>query len=180
MKIVKKILIVIVFIIGVALIAALFVKKEYAVEREIVINKPNAEVFAYVKMIKNQDYFSVWNMKDPDSKRVTTGTDGTVGYVYSWDSKMDDVGQGEQEIIKIAEGQRIDMELRFKRPFEATDYAYMTTEPTGDNQTKVKWGFNGSMNYPMNLMLVFMNMDEMLGKDLADGLSNLKGILEKP
>lgn len=179
MKIIKKILIVIVIIIGVALIAALFVKKEYAVEREIVVNKPKAEVFAYVKLIKNQDYYSVWNMKDPHSKRVTTGTDGTVGYVYAWDSKMDDVGQGEQEIIKIVDGERIDMELRFKRPFEATDYGYMTTEAVGDNQTKVKWGFKGDMPYPMNLMLVFMNMEDMLGKDMADGLGNLKGILDK-
>lgn len=179
MKIIKKILIVIVVIIGVALIAALFVKKEYAVEREIIINKPKAEVFAYVKLIKNQDYYSVWNMKDPASIRGSKGTDGTVGYVYSWDSKMDDVGKGEQELIKIVEGERLDMELRFKKPFEATDYAYMTTESVGDNQTKVKWGFNGAMPYPMNLMLVVMNMDEMLGKDLADGLQNLKGVLEK-
>jgi hypothetical protein len=43
----------------------------------------------------------------------------------------------------------------------------------------VKWGFFGRMNYPMNLMLAFMNMDAMLGKDLASGLNNLKTILEK-
>ena len=48
-----------------------------------------------------------------------------------------------------------------------------------DNQTKVKWGFNGKMNYPMNLMLVLMNMDAMIGKDLATGLQNLKAVLEK-
>jgi hypothetical protein len=43
----------------------------------------------------------------------------------------------------------------------------------------VNWGFNGKMPYPMNLMLAFMNMDEMLGKDLQDGLNNLKIIFEK-
>ncbi len=31
----------------------------------------------------------------------------------------------------------------------------------------------------MNLMLVMMNMDEMLGEDLQDGLNNLKTTLEK-
>jgi hypothetical protein len=35
------------------------------------------------------------------------------------------------------------------------------------------------MPYPMNIMLVFMNMDEILGKDLETGLNNLKGVLEK-
>jgi hypothetical protein len=31
----------------------------------------------------------------------------------------------------------------------------------------------------MNLSLVFMNMDAMLGKDLEGGLLNLKNLLEK-
>jgi hypothetical protein len=35
------------------------------------------------------------------------------------------------------------------------------------------------MAYPMNLMLVFMDMDAMLGKDLQTGLNNLKAVLEK-
>jgi hypothetical protein len=35
------------------------------------------------------------------------------------------------------------------------------------------------MPYPMNLMLPFMNMEQMLGKDLQDGLNNLKVVLEK-
>ena len=35
------------------------------------------------------------------------------------------------------------------------------------------------MNYPMNFMLVVMNMDNMLGGDLSTGLNNLKNVLEK-
>jgi hypothetical protein len=35
------------------------------------------------------------------------------------------------------------------------------------------------MPYPMNLMLLCMNMDKMIGKDLETGLTNLKGVLEK-
>lgn len=178
MRIVKRILLVIVIIIAVLLVAALFVKKEYAVVRDVTINKPVAEVFNYVKYIKNQDHFSKWNMTDPGMKKEYSGTDGTVGFVYSWDSQMDDVGKGDQEITAITQGQRIDMEIRFYRPFESTDYAYFTTQSAGENQTKVQWGFNGKIPYPMNLMLAFMNMDEMLGKDLATGLNNLKKILE--
>ena len=71
------------------------------------------------------------------------------------------------------------MELRFIKPFEATDNAYMTTEAINENQTKVKWGFNGKMTYPMNLMLLFMNMEKMLGDYILQGLNNLKTIEEK-
>ena len=179
MKIIKGILFTIVGIIALLLITALFTKKEYAVEREVTINKPKSAVFEYIKQLKNQDSYSVWATRDPNMKKEFKGLDGTVGFVSSWDSEKKEVGKGEQEIKKIAEGERIDFELRFIKPFEATDNAYMVTESAGDNQTKVKWGFNGKMKYPMNLMLLFVNMDEMLGKDLATGLSNLKTQLEK-
>ncbi len=179
MKIVKRILIGLTVVIAVLLLMALFVKKEYAVEREITINKPVAEVFNYIKHIRNQDNYSTWNRKDPNMKKEYRGTDGTVGFVAAWDSKNDEVGKGEQEIKNINEGERMDMELRFYKPFKATDNAYMTTEAVGENRTKVKWGFNGKMPYPMNLMLVFMNMDKMLGTEMQTGLNDLKALLEK-
>ena len=179
MKILKTILIVIVGIVALALITALFVKNDYAVEREITINKPKMEVFDYVKFLKNQDNYSVWAMMDPNMTKTYTGTDGTVGFVSVWDSKNKNVGKGEQEIKKITEGERLDFELRFEKPFKATDYAYMVTESIEETQTKIKWGFTGRMPYPMNLMLLCMNMDKMLGDQLQTGLDNLKAVLEK-
>lgn len=179
MKIVKKILFVIIGLIVLALVIALFTKKDYAVEREITINKPKQAVFDYVKLLKNQDNYSVWATRDPEMKKEYKGTDGTVGFVSAWESEKKDVGKGEQEIKKIADGERLDFELRFFKPFKATDNAFMATAATADNQTKVTWGFNGKMAYPMNLMLLFMDMENMLGNDLQTGLVNLKATLEK-
>lgn len=178
MRIIKNILLVIAGIIVVALIAALFIEKEYAVERETTINRPKSEVFDYIKHLKNQDNFSVWATRDPNMKKEFRGTDAMVGFISAWDGN-DEVGKGEQEIKAITEGERIDFELRFIEPFEATDQAYMTTDSLSANQTKVKWGFSGEMKYPMNLMLAFMDMEEMLGGDLQTGLDRLKTELEK-
>lgn len=178
MNVLKKILFFVLGIVALLLIVGLFVNKDYAVEREIVINKPKAEVFEYIKHLKNQNEYSVWNRKDPKSKKTYTGTDGEVGFIAAWDSENDEVGKGEQEIVKIVEGERMDVKLRFKVPYEAEDDAYFVTEAVSDTQTKVKWGFKGSMNYPMNLMLLFMDMEDMLGKDLQGGLDNLKKVLE--
>ncbi|MES2431084.1 MAG: SRPBCC family protein [Bacteroidota bacterium] len=178
MKFLKKLFFGILILIGLALIIALFTKKDYAIEREIVINKPSGEVFNYIKYVKNQDNFSVWNQRDTAMKKDYKGEDGTVGFVYAWDSEKKEVGKGEQEIKKITEGQRVDFELRFKEPMEATDTAYMTTTPVSDASTKVKWGFSGRMPYPFNLMLVFMDMDKMIGGDLQSGLNNLKTKME--
>ena len=179
MKIIKIILLGIIGIIAILLIVALFTKKEVVIEREVTINKPKQVVFDYIKLVKNQDNFSVWNQKDPNMKKEYKGTDGTVGFVYGWDSEDKNVGKGEQEIKNITDGARMDFELRFVKPMKATNNAYMTTEAISENQTKVKWGFNGKMPYPMNLMLLCVNMDKLLGKDLEDGLNNLKTVLEK-
>ena len=116
---------------------------------------------------------------DPAMQKSYRGTDGTVGFVSAWKSDKKDVGSGEQEIKKITEGERLDYELRFKEPWESTSNAYMTTNAVDSSKTKVAWGFEGKMPYPTNLMSLFMDMDGMIGKDLATGLSNLKVLMEK-
>lgn len=176
MRIVKKVLIVIAIIIAIPLIIALFVSKEYAVEREITINKPKAEVFDYVRHLKNQDHYSKWVMMDPNMKKDFRGTDGTVGFVYAWDGN-EDAGKGEQEIKSILEGERLDVEVRFIKPFEGVAIAPIVTEAVSENQTRVKWGLQGKSSYPMNFMNLFM--DGALGKDIESSLNNLKRILER-
>jgi hypothetical protein len=160
------------------LLIAAFVKKDYAVERSITLNLPKQFVYDYVKYLKNQNTFSVWAKIDPNMKVEYRGTDGTVGFVSAWDSPVKEAGKGEQEIIKMEEGKRIDYEIRFYEPMKSTDYAYMVFESVNDSTTKVAWGFFGKMKYPVNTMLLFMDMDKMLGKDLDGGLHNLKAILE--
>ena len=179
MKALKWIGIVLAGLIAIMLVAGLFIDGNYAVEREVTINKPRQEVFAYVKYLKNQDNYSVWAKADPQMKKVYTGEDATVGFISAWDSENSEVGKGEQKIISIAEGGRIDYELHFIEPFESTDLAYMTTDSVSQYQTRVKWGFRGEMKYPMNLMMLTMDMEKMLAPDLEKGLQSLKSILEQ-
>ncbi len=178
MKVLKIVLLVILAIIAIPLIIAIFTPKEYSVKKEVVINKSHAEVYDYTRYLKNQDNFSKWSLTDPDMKKTYKGTDGQVGFVAAWESDNPDVGIGEQEIVNIEEGKRIDYALRFKEPFEASDLAYMEFEAVNESQTKVAWGLDGQMSYPMNAMLVFMDMEEIIGDDFEEGLQNLKRILE--
>ncbi|MDO8898311.1 MAG: SRPBCC family protein, partial [Bacteroidales bacterium] len=119
MKILKKVLLAILIIVAIPFVIALFVKNDYAIEREVVISKPKQEVFDYVKFLKNQDNFSKWASMDSNMEKSFRGIDGTVGFVSAWSSEDDDVGVGEQEITSIADGERIEYELRFIKPFEA-------------------------------------------------------------
>lgn len=161
------------------LVITLFVKKDYKVERDIIVNRPSEAVFNYVKYLKNQNKFSVWAEIDPKMKTEFRGTDATVGFVSAWDSPVKQAGKGEQEITRIDEGKRIDYEIRFMRPMRSTNKAYFSFSEVNDSTTSVKWVFYGRMNYPMNMMLLFMDMDKMLGKDLEGGLQKLKKIIEE-
>lgn len=177
MNTISIILIALAFLVALPLLIALFIQKEYTIRREIVINKSKDEVFAYIKFLKNQDYYSKWVMTDPTMKKDFRGTDGTVGFVYAWDSTNKNAGKGEQEITKVIGGELLDIEVRFKKPFEAIAKTPFTTESLSADQTKVAWGMKGKSSYPMNLMNPFM--DNLLGKDLQISLTNLKNILEK-
>lgn len=179
MKFLKRLLFIVAALIALLLIVALFVKKEFETEREIVINKPKQIVFDYVKLLKNQNNFSKWASMDPAMKKDFRGTDGTVGFVSAWDSDKKGVGKGEQEITAIKEGERIDYELRFIKPFESKAKTYMTTEAINDSTTKVKWGFESKMAYPSNIMRLFVDMEKVVGDDFGTGLANLKTIMEK-
>ncbi|MBC8054916.1 MAG: SRPBCC family protein [Sphingobacteriaceae bacterium] len=170
------ILTVILIIIALPMLIALFVKKEYNIERNIIINKPRQEVFDYVRLLKNQENYSKWVMADPDMKKEYIGTDGTPGFIYSWNGN-NKAGEGEQEIITIVEGERLDLEIRFKRPFEGKAFTPLSTESLTDGKTKLGWGMYGKSNYPMNLMTQLMK--GVLAKDIDISLNKLKAILEK-
>lgn len=166
-------------IIALLLLLALFTKKTYSIEREIVIHRPNQQVFDYIKYLKNQDSFSYWATIDPNMKKTYKGTDGTPGFVAYWDSQVKQAGKGEQEILTIDEGRQVNSEIRFIRPFKGRSDAFMQTHAITDSETNVKWSIASEMKYPMNLMLLFLNMENMIGKDLSIGLTNLKSLMEK-
>jgi hypothetical protein len=176
MKILKRILIGILSVVALLLIIALFISRDYRIEREIVVNKPNSDVFSYIRYTKNQDHFNKWIQSDPQMAKAFRGEDGTVGFVYAWNSKGSG-GQGEQEISNISEGKRVDYAIRFIRPMEAQASLWITTDALAANQTKVKWGMQSRNPYPMNLLNLFV--PKMLGNDLQTSLGNLKSILEK-
>jgi uncharacterized protein YndB with AHSA1/START domain len=179
MNILIIILLVLAGIIALLLVIALFTRKEYVIERQITIRKPNQNVFAYIKELKNQDHYNKWVMMDPKVRKTFRGTDATIGFVSAWESDNKNVGKGEQEIKAIKEGERIDLEIRFEKPFKSVSPAYMKTEEEIGGDTTVKWGFTGKMAYPMNAMLLFINLPEMLAKDLDVSLKNLKTLLEE-
>ncbi|WP_263360769.1 SRPBCC family protein [Flavobacterium collinsii] len=173
-----KIITVLVAIVSIALVVAMFTKNKYTIRREIIIDKPKAEVFDFIKLNRNQKLYSKWLLLDPATKIEITGTDGTAGSVLTFESKHHKTGKGEWEIKKV-ENDRIDFELRFLAPYVFTANGHMETKSLAGNQTKLIWIYNSGMNWPKNFMLIFFDMDEIIGADVEESLTNIKTIVEK-
>jgi hypothetical protein len=176
MKFLKNLLFLVLGIIALGLIAALFISKDYVVEKEVSINKPQSLVFDYIKNLKNQDEYSVWMKLDPNVKNEFTGVDGSVGFKNAWEGN-DAVGKGEQQITKVVDGSGIETSLHFIKPIDSFANATLLSTAVDSTSTVVKWKMSGSNPYPMNLMVPFM--DAVIGGDLDKGLTNLKAVLEK-
>ena len=171
--------IIIAVIILIPLIAAAVMSEDYVIVADLNINKPLREVFDFVKSLRNGEKFNKWVMADPNLRKEFIGTDGTVGFVYKWDSDMKNVGQGEQEITGITEGQSITYEIRFIKPFANIAGSTIVTQPAGDGTTNVSWSFFGKRTFGMRIFHFLFNLKKVLKKDLHTSLVNLKNILEK-
>lgn len=178
MKILKKIGIVILILIAIVLIVAAFIPKSYTVSVSETINQPRQIVYDYLRMLKNQEQYSIWVMADPNLKPEIIGEDGTVGAIQKWNSKLDDVGEGEQEITALSI-ERMDVDLRFKRPFEGKAKASNIYKAISDNQTEIVCEFySGETPYPFNLP-AYLFGKKMIEDAERENLQNIKKILEQ-
>lgn len=67
-----------------SLIVALFIRKEYSMKSDIVIDRPKGTVFGYARRLKNQMPCNKWVMADANMKKEFSGTDGTPAFIFAW------------------------------------------------------------------------------------------------
>lgn len=174
-----KILLILVSLFIIIAIVALFVKKEYTVKREISISRPVGGVYEYVRYHENQLKFNYWLTVDPDTKtQIIKNEDGHPGSTLVFESANKKVGKGEWENTNFVENERIDFELRFTAPYAFTATGQLSFLAEGEQKTAVVWELHSGMKWPMNIMLLFMDMDKVIGHDIETTLSNIKRNLE--
>jgi hypothetical protein len=175
MNILISILLLLAGLILLALIIALLMKKDHYVKRDIIINAPRQKVFDYIKLLKNQDTFNSDAKADSERIRDYKGTDGKVGFVYSWKGNKD-AGEGEKEIMKIEEGKNMEAEIRFTKPMKVSARIIFETEELAGGQTRVSWSNAGILPYPVNIMIPVM--ERSVAKGMDQSLLELKRLLE--
>jgi hypothetical protein len=176
MKFLKQFGIGILVLIAIFLVAAIFTPKSYTVSSEQIIAKDEQSVFDYIRFFQNQNEFNIWLLEDPNAKIEISGTDGEVGAIQAWDSSNDNVGAGEQEIIALSPG-KIEIEIRFKRPFEGTSTSAYHLQALSATETMVQSEFSTSDSYPFNFFSYFL-IRPMLKKSQSEMLQLLKEKIE--
>ncbi|RYZ48443.1 MAG: hypothetical protein EOP49_18690 [Sphingobacteriales bacterium] len=176
-KILKIIGIILLLVIAFVLIAAIFVPKTVHLERSTVINASPEKIWPLVSSFPNHTRWSPFIKEDPNVVIGYTGKAGTVGSGYNWKGNSD-VGSGEQSMTKLDPYKRVDTHLHFIEPFEGEAEAFIILSPE-TNATKTTWGFDSKYPYPMNAMLLFIDLEDALGKSYEDGLSQLKRLAEQ-
>jgi hypothetical protein len=110
-------------------------------------------------------------------KRTYCGAESGKGAIYAWDGNKN-VGSGRMEILAASAPSKIQIKLDFFTPFEGHNTAEFTMLPQG-HATSLTWLMHGPAPFMSKLMQVFMNIDNMIGKDFEIGLANLKRLAEK-
>jgi uncharacterized protein YndB with AHSA1/START domain len=177
LKIIAIVAVVLVIAIVVLLVLALRKPDDFRVERRIEITAPPERIFPLIDDLHQWAKWSPYEVKDPAMTRTFSGTPRGVGAIYAWDGNKN-VGAGRMEITDGTVPTRIVIKLDFIRPFEGHNTAEFTLLPQG-SMTVVTWAMHGPAPLMSKVMQVVMDFDEMIGKDFAIGLANLKSVVEK-
>jgi uncharacterized protein YndB with AHSA1/START domain len=176
-----EVIVVVVIILAVAIAAVLVLamtkSSTLRVQRSISIQAPPERIFPLISDFHQWLHWSPYERKDPAMKRTYEGAANGKGAVYAWNGDKN-VGSGRMEILEASAPQRIVIKLDFFTPFEGHNTAEFTMLPQGDG-THVTWLMHGPARFMTRLIQVFMNLDNMIGKDFEAGLANLKTITEK-
>jgi carbon monoxide dehydrogenase subunit G len=173
----KKIALVLVVLIGALLAYAATRPGTMHVQRAMTIKAPPEKIFPLINDFHSWSAWSPYEKIDPAMKKAYSGAPTGRGAVYEWEGNSQ-AGQGRMEITEASNPGDVTIKLDFIKPFEGHDVAHFALVPQGDS-TNVTWSMDGPTPYVAKLMGVFVDMDNMIGKDFETGLANLKAIAEK-
>jgi hypothetical protein len=177
MKFLKVFLMVLVVLIAIFFIGGMLLPNTYSVSRSINIAASDTVIYQNIADLNKFLKWNPWSKMDPNSKYDLKGTPEQVGHQYHWQG--DKSGEGEMGIVGVTPYQKIEMDLKFIKPFESL--ANVTFDLSKEAEgTKVIWTMSGNNNIIGRWMcLVMGGMDKMIGKDFESGLQSLKEMSEK-
>jgi uncharacterized protein YndB with AHSA1/START domain len=176
-EIIAIVAIVLALAIAIVLILAARKPDRFRVQRATTVKAPPEKIFSLINDFHQWQSWSPYETKDPAMKRSYSGEASGKGAVYGWEGNRN-VGSGRMEILDAKAPSKIVIKLDFFTPFEGHNTAEFTMLPQGDG-TNVTWLMHGPAPFMSKLMQLFIDFDNMIGRDFEAGLANLKSLTEK-
>lgn len=171
---VKKILIGLVAVVAILAVIGLMLPRHVKVARSVTIDRPASMVYATVNSFVLFPQWSPWQHLDPNMVQTTEGARDGVGAKLVWKGN-DKVGSGTQLITASTPNQAVASDLDFGEMGVAK--SVLTLAPEG-GMTRATWTVDVDMGANPIGHYIGLTMDNMLGKDFASGLNNLKTLVE--
>jgi len=166
-----------VFVVVAAVLAIAACKpNDFHIQRAISVQAPSTRIFELINDLHAWPAWSPWAKLDPQMKTTYSGPKQGVGAGYSW-SGNGKVGEGSMRIRESVPASKVLLELKFLKPFKASNQCVFSLQPTGDT-TRVIWAMDGKNLFMSKVMGLFINMDKFIGKDFERGLESLKQVAE--
>lgn len=173
MSILNKLLLLILALAAVITATAVFLPATRTVEREIVIDAPQATVFA---LINNPAQYTAWSPLteiDPYVDMTTSGAARGVGAIFSW--KGGTAGTGSRTIIESEPYAKVVSRLDIPGARRAS--SSIAIRQSG-NRTAVRWIEFRDFGKNLAWRYQGLTLERMLGQELEQGLENLKDYAE--
>ncbi|WP_067438738.1 SRPBCC family protein [Nocardioides jensenii] len=150
---------------------------QFNVARSTVVVADPPRIHGLIDDLHQWQQWSPWEGIDPELQREYSGADVGTGARYTWSGNKK-AGSGSMEITDSVPD-RIDVTVRFLKPFKATNAVTFTLAPVAAG-TEVTWSMSGEQRGLMGIVGRFLPMDKLIGKDFEKGLASLKARAEQP
>lgn len=150
----------------------------FTVERSTSIKASAERIHAFLNDFRQWVDWSPWEGIDDNLERTYSGPTSGVGAGYAWAGNRK-VGSGSMVVTRSVPPLRLDIDLRFVKPFKAENKTefHLVREDDGDS-TRVVWTMSGKKTLMSKVMGLFMSMDKLVGRDFEKGLAKLKQLAE--
>jgi hypothetical protein len=148
---------------------------DFRITRSMRMAAPPDRILPLIDDFHEWRAWSPWEKLDPAMTRTYGGAPRGVGATYEWDGNKK-AGAGRMAVVR-EDARSIEMSLDFTRPFRANNTSAFALDPDGD-ATRVVWTMSGVNPLVAKVFGLFVNMDQLVGKDFEAGLASLKTLAE--
>jgi hypothetical protein len=172
----RKILIGLVFIIGIFFMYVSTRPSHFHYEVTEHIKASPEKVFPYISDLKKGGEWSPFEKVDPNMKKDFKGPSDQVGGQLQFAGNKD-AGSGSLELLKIIPNESVDLKLIMTAPIYAENLIQYKIKPSGDG-VDFTWAMSGDGGFIGKLIGIFIDCEKMIQDQFKAGIANLKTIVE--